>query len=490
MEITSRSMFYTLSPIQSEYYKESLGSYICRLCDAHSISTQVIIEEIVNRLNESNKYILNREYSSVLHQINGMGIFASKWIETLQLITGRNDLHDLNLVNWKNIIKPNSLVRKYKSWCPECLTEMKKESQEVFEPLIWSLQQVLVCPKHNILLQSKCPNIKCNMNIPILGSQSHAGFCSYCGSWLGNMSNPYTVANQDEIWVTRNIQDMVNNNLTPKNLTFNRNGIQIFNIFSPEGIFDQSNTDFLATIFGVHSTTINRWKRGENPPLSTIIDGCFLLQRSPFVVDNSNIDQDNVRSFVIEKVNLRYHEENFINLFFSNPIGFVEKYETSLLTSKSINDFCRRINIRGFVVFHKHNIILEFVRTLLLKNKSYSKNLPENKLNYYLTKNRPQTLCETAKEIGIPIRTLRKISPILCKSIAHRRIQFESLQATINKKKLVLKVFKGVLSLLKEGIYPSETKIAAFLPKKAFLLDRTIRNSILVAKTRYIESKQ
>jgi hypothetical protein len=482
-------MLYPLNPIYNEDFIESLPSYICRLCDAHSISTQVIVEEIASQLNESKLYKQNREYSSILYQVNGMGKFASKWVKTLEIITSRNDLHNFNLENWKGIIRPNLLVNKYKSWCPECLNEMKREFHEIYEPLIWNLQQVLACPKHKVHLQSKCPNSNCDKKIPILGSQSHAGFCSYCGSWLGDISNPSTFANQDEIWISRNFQDMVNNNHLPNKLTFSKNGNQMLNIFFPNGVFDQSNTEFLATVFGVHPTTINRWKRGENPELRAIIDGCYLLQRSPFVVDNSKIDQENVRTFVIEKVNLRNHEEKFINLFFTNRIGFVDKYETSLLTSKSLNDFCRRVNIRGFVVFHKHKNVLEFVRTLLLQNKSFSIYLTDNKLNNYLTEKKPQTLCDTAKEIGIPIRTLRKISPTLCKSIAHRRLQYEFLQAKNNEEKLVLNVFKGVSSLLDEGIYPSETKIATFLPKKAFLLDRNIRNAIRFANTSYEENK-
>ncbi len=74
-------------------------------------------------------------------------------------------------------------MRPHSAWCPICFEDWKQNNQPIYEPLIWKLKVINVCPSHQTLLQTKCQN--CQKILPQLSSRSQPGYCSKCYQWLG-----------------------------------------------------------------------------------------------------------------------------------------------------------------------------------------------------------------------------------------------------------------------------------------------------------------
>jgi hypothetical protein len=43
-------------------------------------------------------------------------------------------------------IRVNKLLHRKKAWCPQCFQEWRKNRQVVYEPLLWTLSSVNICP--------------------------------------------------------------------------------------------------------------------------------------------------------------------------------------------------------------------------------------------------------------------------------------------------------------------------------------------------------
>lgn len=87
------------------------------------------------------------------------------------------------MLTWSKVFPDRHLLRSLRAWCPYCYQEWRTNAQPIYEPLLWQLQVVNICPSHKLHLIEKCP--LCHQtNIP-LAWKSQPGYCSKCGIWLG-----------------------------------------------------------------------------------------------------------------------------------------------------------------------------------------------------------------------------------------------------------------------------------------------------------------
>ena len=66
-------------------------------------------------------------------------------IENLTLQRG---LHSLTMLPWMGVLSFKGLLRHEKAWCEDCLEEQHIAGKTVYEPLLWSIEVVKVCPHH------------------------------------------------------------------------------------------------------------------------------------------------------------------------------------------------------------------------------------------------------------------------------------------------------------------------------------------------------
>jgi len=186
------SRLHHLEPVGLETAAvESLTGYISRLAGTHGVTTRTLmVHELLPLFGRD--YLIrpvNSSLSSFLatsaRPINGTGHSAEDMVGALQALTLRQDLRFLTLLTWEAVLPARGLLRHHRIWCPVCYESWWQAGQVIYEPLLWSLKVVTVCPVHHCYLFSTCPYPDCQKIQPILGPHAQPGHCSHCKRWLG-----------------------------------------------------------------------------------------------------------------------------------------------------------------------------------------------------------------------------------------------------------------------------------------------------------------
>ena len=75
------------------------------------------------------------------------------------------------------------IIHLEKRWCPECYAESIRQSSPIYDPLIFSLKEVMSCPVHQVELVNVCPD--CQSVQQAVPSSRKIGWCTRCGGFLG-----------------------------------------------------------------------------------------------------------------------------------------------------------------------------------------------------------------------------------------------------------------------------------------------------------------
>lgn len=179
----SNSRLFNLEPVGiGTPYVESLPSYIKRLADAHSVLPDTLMDnEIYPEIFPTgHKEMALNNWSRRPRSLD----FIKRVIQVLEIKTSNPNIRNLSLLKFGTDIYSRFVFRKYAAWCPICYEESKASNGVIYEPLIWSIEDVLICKKHSVKLHTSCPN--CNTNIKRYEPKAKPGYCSCCKTWLGS----------------------------------------------------------------------------------------------------------------------------------------------------------------------------------------------------------------------------------------------------------------------------------------------------------------
>jgi transcriptional regulator with XRE-family HTH domain len=217
--LPARSRLYRLEPYGiGTPWVESLTGYITRLAEAHCVSTGILYaKEIAPVVGKGNIFTfrLTGTAGYPTHAINGLGVTAADFVRALEQLTTRHDLRYLTLLPWKAVLPPGALGRRGRAWCPACLGHWQATRQTVYEPLLWRIHHVTVCPIHQQRLCHVCPH--CQRQIGPLDARTRPGYCSRCLQWLGS-ANPDTLPSDPpfvheelawSLWVATTVGDAI-----------------------------------------------------------------------------------------------------------------------------------------------------------------------------------------------------------------------------------------------------------------------------------------
>lgn len=206
--LPARSRLYPLEPLGlGSSLSESLTSYIARLAEAHSVPTGIfVVNELLPHYARSyllkNRTVLWFDHAKAFNGGNG---WARDMVTVVENLTIRQDLQFLTLLPWVEAMSPRGLLRKRRAWCPTCFEVWRQTGKTIYEPLLWALAVITVCPLHGQPLQTCCPH--CGQSLPWLEAYMRPGYCSRCKCWLGSLSTP-TVQEVDadfewQLWMAR-----------------------------------------------------------------------------------------------------------------------------------------------------------------------------------------------------------------------------------------------------------------------------------------------
>lgn len=281
---TERSILFHLEPIGiGTPFVESLTGYISRLSMRHGMSTGKLFSSFVSpELNKMYLFVIAENGGSGFYEkssmINGIGDGARDCVKAIGYLTKRPDIAYTTLIPWSTVIPRRGLIRVDRVWCPECYHDWQIDGHElyVYDPLIWSLQAVKICPIHQIKLVDICPN--CGKKQRLLDRTTIPGFCSKCGNWLGKKQTVHLPIEEIELKIALKAGEMLaaSNAITPI-----QDALVDFFEKCVELIANGNAAQF-ANIVGVPKSTYFGWHRGKNlSPLREFLSICSLLNVSP-----------------------------------------------------------------------------------------------------------------------------------------------------------------------------------------------------------------
>jgi len=219
LQLPERSRLYHLPPVGiGTPFVESLTSYIARLAESHSVFPGVLISKLIAPLvkkayfqasaNMGLRALFNRASA-----LNGTGSMALDFVQALEALTLRNELRFLTLLICSETTPSRGLFRTERSWCPACYQEWHLSEQVVYEPLLWTIETVKLCPRHHQPLWNQCPY--CHQQLPLLTWRSRPGYCSNCGDWLGiqlGITSSTELSNDElkyQLWLVNTIGELI-----------------------------------------------------------------------------------------------------------------------------------------------------------------------------------------------------------------------------------------------------------------------------------------
>jgi hypothetical protein len=185
-----RSQVFPLAPIGvGSPGVESVTGYCVRLANEHSISTAQMVVALLApnmataRVKNQRRNALGSMLAIAGSSFNGLDLWAEESVDALQCLTGLDTPKGLSFVPWRGALSHWALLRKGRYWCPCCYEDDLRGSAVPYERLMWSVAAVQFCPTHHARLEWKCR--ACGRTQAPLANNSRAGYCAYCGGWLG-----------------------------------------------------------------------------------------------------------------------------------------------------------------------------------------------------------------------------------------------------------------------------------------------------------------
>lgn len=297
-DIPPRSRLYHLEPVGvGTPHVESLSGYASRLAGEHSTTLYYLFSEEVAPLIGKPGTISGRvSFASFSKAANGLGVTATDLVEVFERLTLRRDLRFTTLLPWAGLISSKNLTRELRAWCPACYEEDAACSGKVYDQLLWQIQCVTACARHECRLEHECPH--CGRRQVSLSHRICPGFCGRClgrlgrrpGSYLQNHSSESSQIMEEELVVAEEVGKLLAAapDLLPRVL------LTCFsaNLRRHTGSMFQGRGVTSPIRLPADKQTVRCWLRGtQSPSLPLLLETCLALKVSPLdLLRNDNYE--------------------------------------------------------------------------------------------------------------------------------------------------------------------------------------------------------
>ncbi|HEY9611241.1 helix-turn-helix domain-containing protein [Allocoleopsis sp.] len=443
LQLPERSRLYHLLPVAiGTPFVESLTSYIARLAESHSVLPSVLIsKEITPYLKKVfAKRLSSRRLRALFDRaraLNGTGDIAMDFVQALETLTLRSDLCFLTLLNCASILPPRGLFRAYKAWCPACYQKWRLSRQVVYEPLLWAIEAVKVCPQHHQPLCLYCPY--CHKQSLLLEWHSCSGYCSVCGKWLGKLGtscdflergtlSPEELTRQN--WTANTIGELIT--VVPRLSSPLPRGNVAEAMRTVVNLVTKGNIAAFASRLGIPKNTLWMWHTGKAlPQLDVLLKICYCLEISllDFLVPEKVANQP-------LKISIQKSPEQSHNKRISPKCFNSDRVEEVLLATLAIS------------------------------------------------KQPPPTMKEVAQQLGYDRRTISRHFPELCRAISTRSQSYRKALRLTEVEQSCQEVQQIALELLNRGVQPSEARVSELMSKPGYLRYQAVRAALQEAQCR------
>jgi hypothetical protein len=304
--IPPRSRLFCLPPIGiGTPGVESLTGYVARLATAHGVLVRrLVADEILPLLGRA--YLLGPAHAgrtssfwqdSEARALNGTGTLARDVGRVLERLTRRDDLRLLTMRPWAEVVPVTGLLRRHRAWCPVCYEEWRQAGQVIYEPLLWTLAAVTVCPRHQRRLHQVCPHPACRRRVSVLGPRSCPGYCPACGQWLGfpaagHRGREEGLTSEElhaQLWVSAALGELLEGAPGLSTPPTRSRLAQVVAVYV-ETVAEGQMTRF-ARELGFSLSTVAQWCWGTTvPSLALVLQACYRLGTTPWCLFTADLD--------------------------------------------------------------------------------------------------------------------------------------------------------------------------------------------------------
>lgn len=180
---------------------ESLSSYVRRAADAHSVSPFQFLSATTN--------------SHALGNLNGYSESALLVANSIAVLAGVPDIAQATLLRFRLVLSGNAIqsVVPTRRWCPQCIELDVKKHEDGYDPLIWTIKPIGMCPWHDCWLESTCPHCFSQQRF-LPGRFVHRTQCAACMGCLG-VGARHTQPSPAELWNRAQLEDLLSHNDGP-----------------------------------------------------------------------------------------------------------------------------------------------------------------------------------------------------------------------------------------------------------------------------------
>ncbi|MBR8840006.1 MAG: TniQ family protein [Stigonema ocellatum SAG 48.90 = DSM 106950] len=483
--IPPRSRLYCLEPIGvGSEYVESLTGYVARLAQQHCVTPrQLLLTEIAPHLARlKNRLNYQPETVSKVFGIdmckpaaNGTGLTAAYLVEALSALTKRNDLHKLSLLNWA-LLPKRGLLRHQRAWCPSCYLEWQQGGKTIYEPLLWLINIVVICPYHHNRLLCQCPH--CHQHLPVFYWNFRPGYCSNCNQWLVNYEykTKHTNIEADLDWqlnVVRNVGELLafesDLNSPPKI----NNISDVISTYINQ-VFKSNKAAFSRSI-GIRETTIGFWcNRKVIPPLDKL-----LLLANYFGISLLDfLSKDNLvfnHSHQPEIINVKQSKKPYkrISLERKSVLNIVLTEVTLEDPPPSLEDVALRLKYRPHVLQHHFP---ELCQVIKVRHADFKKLSQKQKiqpiLEAALQEFPPPSLSSIARRLGYKNNSyLYRCFPELSRAVSKRYQEHLNVIGIEARERIRQEIETIALTLHEKGYKPTQALVTRLLSKPKIMLN-------------------
>ena len=495
--IPPRSRLYHLEPIGvGTPYVESLTGYVARLAQQHCVTTRrLILNEIAPylRLHKNSSDYQTDNISHVLGiktrraALNGTGLMATNLLSALSTLTQMDKLHLLTLLTWEKVFPNRGLFHHQRTWCPKCYQEWHDNNKCIYEPLIWSINAVVICPIHHNCLAYQCPH--CNQSMSVISGNSIPGYCSQCGHWLGNdkIKKVYTSPLSSEF---------ERNRLLASINSLGELIAQSPSINSPPARNRISNvlSTYVAEVFGGNIAAASRFLKTEKATLSSWCKGKAIPGLNHLLLLTQNLDISLIDFLTSDKL-LADLKNNFSSsepVVLKHPrksykkISSGRKQVLNIVLQEVINeepppsleDVALRLRYRPLVLQYHFS---ELCQKIKVRHADYKKVHQQQKiqpvLEAALKEYPPPSLLEITRRLGYKNNSyLYRYFPELSYSISKRYQEHLIASGHEKRRRIRQEIFEAAQLLHSQGYKPTQSRVTKLLKKPGVILNSYSRS--------------
>jgi DNA-binding phage protein len=290
LDAPSRSRLYGLVPCGMEtVWCESLTSYINRLGWKHGVAPRaLVIQEIAplldaERWNAASPQQMSAFCAENAMGLNGLGDLTTAWSTVLEQLTLSSNLHLLTSSWWiGDLASRQRNLRSSPAWCPVCCTEWKMRELPIYQPFLWMLQVVTICPNHKRPLMHHCPQCQAKQAV-IVSHTIHAGECTKCAKWLGTEADPSSELTLDDEtvnwqqWVIQVLEELRTVNVSAGLIRWETFFTNLATAMKRRGGYSR-----LARLSGINREVLQRWTAGTSiPSFEMALKFCYVCDTTP-----------------------------------------------------------------------------------------------------------------------------------------------------------------------------------------------------------------